>query len=291
MEKQPASSTAENIAIHRAAEMLRPEKQRVCSDPLARHFLSPQTVARFKSPFRRSIRRWLMNRLYPGVNGAVVARVRFMDDCLAAGLQKGLEQLVVIGAGYDTRAYRFDFPDNGFRAFEVDRPATQTVKIRKLKTFLPEIPGHVTFVAMDLDRETPADRLPAAGYDPGKKTLFIMEGLVMYLAREVVEGLLTFVAEHSGKGSRVVFDYLPESIVDGTIPAREGRAMYRFVVKSGEPFRFGMSPGRMDQFLSARGFVQITNRPATDFRADYFAGSKRKISTIFSFVSAAPEDT
>jgi methyltransferase (TIGR00027 family) len=292
MNDNQSSRTAETIAIHRAAEAMLPEDQRVCNDPLAIHFLSPQVLDRFKGPFRRTIARWVMNYFYPGVNGAVVARVRFMDDRLNACIQKGLEQLVIIGAGYDTRAYRLNIPDNSLRVFEVDQPATQQVKISKLKSFLSEIPGYVSFVPVDLEREKLEDKLLASGYDENQKTLFLMEGLVMYLPGAVFDELLMFIAGRSGKGSAVVFDYLPRSMVDGSVQAREGRSMYRYVVKNGEPFRFGMDAAQMDQLLSEKGFEHITNRPATDYRDAYFKGGNhnRKISKIFSFVYASKEN-
>ena len=132
MDGNQSSHTAETITMHRAAEAMLPEDQRVCNDPLAVHFLSQPILDRFKNPIRRTIARWFMNSFYPGVNGAVVARVRFMDDRLEASIQEGLEQLVIIGAGFDTRAYRFNIPDAGIRVFEVDQSRTQQVKIKKL---------------------------------------------------------------------------------------------------------------------------------------------------------------
>jgi len=289
MQHQQPSNTAETIAIHRAAEMMRPENQRVCNDPLAIHFIRPQVLGRLKNPIRRAIARWILNHLYPGVNGAVVARVRFMDDLLNARIKDGLEQLVIIGAGYDSRAYRIDIPETGFLVFEVDQKATQQRKIRKLKSFLTDIPGYVTFVSMDIEKENLEDKLLAAGYDADQKTLFIMEGVVMYLTEAVVGELFTFIAGRSGKGSSVVFDHLPESMVDGTEQTREGRSMHRFVLKKGEPFRFGMDPEQMDQFLSEKGFVRITNQPAADYKDAYFKriSQDRKISALFSFVHAS----
>lgn len=293
MQSHPTSSTAETIAMYRAAEAMRPEDQRICDDPLAIHFLSPEMLDRFKNPLRRFITRWVMNHFYPGVNGAVVARVRFMDDHLNAWLKKGLEQLVILGAGYDTRAYRLRPPDNGLRVFEVDQKATQQAKISKLKSFLTDLPGHVTYVSMDIEKENLKDKLLAAGYNADKKTLFIMEGLVMYLTKAVFGDLLTFIASCSGKRSSVVFDYLPESMVDGTIRYREGRSMYRHVVKKGEPFRFGMAAVQMDQLLSEKGFIHITNRPAADYKDTYFKGINRhrKISKVFSLVYASLANT
>ena len=120
-----------------------------------------------------------------------------------------------------------------------------------------------------------------------------MEGLVMYLTKAVFGDLLTFIACCSGKGSSVVFDYLPESIVDGTIRCREGRSMHRHVVKKGEPFRFGMAADQMDQLLSEKGFIYISNRPAADYKDTYFKGinRQRKISKVFSLVYASIANT
>ena len=199
-----------------------------------------------------------------------------------------MELFYIIGAGYDTRAYRFNIPDNGIRVFEVDRRATQQLKIRKLKAIFNAVPDHVTFVSVDLEKGKLGDELLAAGYDADKMTLFIMEGLVMYLTKAAFAELLAFIAGCAGKGSSVVFDYLPESMVDGSVRAREGRSMYRYVMKKGEPFRFGMATEQMDRLLSEMGFVHITNRPAVDYQDAFFKGinRNREISKLFSFVQA-----
>ncbi len=286
MKKNKASITAEFMAMHRAAEARLPEGERVCYDPFAKYFLSSKIIYRHKSWIRRKIAHWIMNNIFPGLNGAIVARVRFIDDYLITCIDDGLEQLVILGAGYDTRAYRFDSLKEKVRVYEIDHPATQEIKMEKLKTIFPTPPDHVVYVPINFDKERLSEKLPEAGYDKTKKTLFILEGLIMYMPPEAVDETLSFITKNSGNYSSVIFDCLPSSIVDGTIKAKEGKAMRRHVKGSGEPFRFGLEKGEIEEFLSKRGFFNIKKVMAEECRDTYFKGASRdrKISGIFAFV-------
>ncbi|MCP4347887.1 MAG: class I SAM-dependent methyltransferase [Desulfobacterales bacterium] len=288
MKKNKASVTAEYMAIHRAAEARLPEGERVCYDPFARYFLSSKIIYRHKSPIRRKIARWIMHNIYPGLNGAIVARVRFIDDYLLTCIDDNLEQLVILGAGYDTRAYRIDGLKEKVRVFEIDHPATQELKMEKLKAIFPSLPSHVVYVPINFDNEQLDKKLLEAGYDKIKKTLFILEGLTMYMPPEAIDETLSFITENSGDYSSVVFDCLPSSIVDGTIKAKEGKTMRRHVIRRGEPFRFGLEKEEIEDFLSKRGFFNIKKVMADECRDIYFKGASRdrKISGIFAFVHA-----
>ena len=126
MEANKASITAEMMARNRAAEhLLVPADERICNDPYAHHFISAEAVRIMRSPIRRTIRRLVFKFFYPGVYNAVIARVRFLDDRLQECLDQGLEQLVILGAGYDSRAYRFNGLARQVKVYEVDHPATQ----------------------------------------------------------------------------------------------------------------------------------------------------------------------
>ncbi len=130
MRDRQSSITASGIAVVRAVESEKVEGVRICYDPYAARFLNPW--------FYRSMR-FFIDTGYaeltgPGVLGFLVARCRYMDDLLQASLEKGLEQLVILGAGYDSRAYRFDNLTKGVKVYEVDHPATQQVKMKKVKT-------------------------------------------------------------------------------------------------------------------------------------------------------------
>jgi len=288
MNGSSAKITAELMAWHRTLEFLRHPGERVCNDPYALYFLNPQQTRLLKNPIRLKIRGWFMEWLFPGVNGAIVARVRFMDDHLATCLEKGVTQFVILGAGYDTRAYRFEALKQQAMVFEVDHPATLRIKREKLRLIFNGGQEHVVHVPMDLKTDQLGEKLFENGYDPRKKTLFILEGLVMYLTREDVDLILAFITTHSGPDSSVVFDCLPHTIVDGTIRAREGRAMYRYVRRNGEPFAFGLTEDDVTPYLRNKHFKKIKLVNAGKFKSDYFKGAciNRKVSEIFSFVKA-----
>lgn len=280
-----ASSTAETMTMHRAFEATLPQADQVIRDPYAIHFVSPKTRRALNSRFWKWIIRIIMNRSYPGVNGAVISRVRFMDDLLLREIDRGLTQAVILGAGYDTRAYRLA-PAKRIRIFEVDHPATQALKKAGLERIFTTLPRHVRFVSLDLAAGDLADALTANGFDASRKTLFILEGLVMYLQEATVVQILSAIRNHTPAGSGIVFDYLPPAILDGTLREKEGRNMYRHVVKTGEPFRFAMDFDNMEAYLADHGFEICENIRARDCRDRYFNGRERPISAIFSFVHA-----
>lgn len=286
MKEQTASSTAETMTMHRAFEAFFPKDAQVIQDPHAAHFISEKTRKTLNSFLGRCLIRFVMNRVYPGVNGAVVSRVRFIDEIVAAGLKEDLKQVVILGAGYDTRAFRLGLEK--IRVFELDHPATQERKKQKVKELFKALPNHVTYIPVDLEADGLAPLLNNTAYDPIKRTLFIMEGLLMYLPKETVTGLLTAARDNSAKGSGVTFDYLPTTLVDGTIKVKEGKNMHKHVLKTGEPFHFGLNPDRVEPFLGELGWTVTENIHAPDCRNRYFNGSgtNRKISTVFSFVHA-----
>src|SRR5215470_13543798 len=166
MREGRASRTAEQNALFRALESSRPPHQRVCDDPLARHFLSwPFTLVMGVAaipgvaPYVCSY----IDRRWPGVRSSVVARTRLIDDLMAVALDGDIEQVVILGAGLDSRAYRL----SGLAAidvFEVDHPDTQVAKQAALKRVLRSAPGHVRFVAVDFKRSDLASAMTAAGY-------------------------------------------------------------------------------------------------------------------------------
>ncbi|MCJ7736437.1 MAG: SAM-dependent methyltransferase, partial [Anaerolineae bacterium] len=201
MKKGQASVTAQGIAFARALEAGKPKEQRICYDPLARHLINPVLYSLFR------LFSGYAERKGPGVLGFLVTRCRYMDDYLKVSLKAGIDQLVILGAGLDSRAYRIPGLIGQVKVFEVDHPATQAVKIAKLERFLGELPTHVTYAPIDFDVET-LHKLFDFGYSRHSKTLFICEGVVCYLTAEAVNQTLRFVAEHSGSGSSIIYDYI-----------------------------------------------------------------------------------
>lgn len=297
MKENQSSITASGIAVARAVESEKPEVVRICYDPYAEKFLNPW--------FYRFTRFFIITgyteRSGPGVTGYLVARARYMDDTLQACLDAGVQQLVILGAGFDSRAYRFEQlrqlvsrdedRTKGLRVFEVDHPATQQVKINKVRKTLGELPAHVTYVGVDFNTQTLEERLPACGYDERLKTFFIWEGVVMYLSADAVDNTLSFIAHHSGSGSQVVFDYVYTALLDGTVRHGEVSRMRRARRFLGEGLTFGISEGTLQAFLERRGFTKVRNVTSDDLHQRYFTGpnARRKVAWGYGIALAEKE--
>ena len=180
------------------------------------------------------------------------ARQTFFDRVLEQH-RADVTQFVILGAGFDTRAYRLP-PESQGRWFEVDTPQTQAVKRRLLDKTGIRTTG-VTFVAADFEAEDWLEKLVEAGFDRSKPALFLLEGVIMYLDREAAEDTLCTIGR-TASGSMVAFDYFTtEPLTSRSFYWRYGRAGTR---AAGEPLKFGIdstppSKERLTEFLHACG--------------------------------------
>lgn len=229
-----------------------------------------------------------LDKQTPGWNNSIRARVRYFDDVVGNAPGKGFTQVVIFGAGYDTRAYRIGSLREHVQVFEVDRPETQEKKISVLKAIFGHLPGHVSYIPYKIDEGNTWADLGSAGFSPEKKTLFILEGLVMYLPRPAVEGLLSEIARHAGAGSTVLFDFIPQSIADGSSDAEGGRAIRDFTISIGEPILSGFAAGDVVPFLAGLGFGNIQVISSPSYAKMYYTGKNagRKVSGLLSFAYA-----
>lgn len=149
MKKQEASNSTAIIVAHRAVDSAKPTAERICYDPYAEQFAGPGFTVIGEVDVPRETALDLFNDLVPGFHDFFIARTRYMDDVLERSLANGLQQLVILGAGYDSRAYRFKALKQRVRVFEVDHPATQEVKKTRVKDAFGELPGHVIYCTCD----------------------------------------------------------------------------------------------------------------------------------------------
>jgi methyltransferase (TIGR00027 family) len=281
MKKRQASITAQGIAFVRALESTKPAGERICYDPLARQLISPAF--------------YLLSRLFagyaerkgPGVIGFLAARCCYIDDHLEACLEAGLEQLVILGAGLDSRAYRFEQLAGRVGVFEVDHPATQQVKREKIVKIFGALPAYVTYVPIDFDAET-LDKLVEYGYSRQGKTLFIWEGVTHYLTAPAVDRTLEFVVRSSGPGSSIIFDYVYTSALTAARKRSEIVRMQRSRRYTGEGLVFGIDEGQVEAFLWARGYAQVQNVTSKDLERLYFTGvnQARTVAPIYAIAHA-----
>ena len=283
MKQNRSSLTAAGIAIVRALESEKPAGERVCYDPYARRFVNAGLFYFVKLFAVLGYADWKG----PGVWEFLAVRERYIDDYLEACLSDGTEQLVILGAGYDARAYRFEAFKTGVKVFEVDHPATQAVKLKKLAAIFGARPAHVTYVPIDFDQQTLAQGLLASGYDEGRKTLFIWQGVTQYLTPQAVDDTLAFVAGHAGPGSSIIFDYMDTTLLRGAPRHGEISNMRRYRRLSGEGLVFGIPIDAIEAFLEERGFTQVKNADHVALEKAYYSGSRpRRVADGYAIVSA-----
>ena len=259
-QRKAGSATAEGMAMIRSAESAKPEGERICYDPYAIRFVRPEIIAQIRGqdPKNAEEARAVFERAFPGHRNSLLTRVRFFDDAVRREIAGGMPQVVIIGAGFDSRAYRIEGIRNA-RVFEVDQEETQVIKKTYVAQIFGSLPSHVTYIPLDLRDGSLISSLAGAGFDRSKKALFVMEGLIYYLPPPLVHALLSEIAKGAGPGSCILFDYFPLSMVDGTHPSAVAQNIRRHVASVGEPFLFGIPNEGTVDFLSAFGYRNIRN--------------------------------
>jgi methyltransferase (TIGR00027 family) len=160
--------------------------------------------------------------------------------------------VVLLGAGYDSRAYRMD-ELAAVRVLEVDHPALSAIKREKVRSIVGEPPPHVTYVEIDFTREELGGRLAAHGHDLADSTLFVWSGVAPYLPEEAVAEVLRFVAAHRSAATSIFFDYCFSEAVDGDDTFHGARELRARVARMGEPLRSGIPRGAARDYVERLG--------------------------------------
>jgi methyltransferase (TIGR00027 family) len=260
MQDGKPSRSAWAAAAHRAVHQIL-EAGSIFSDPLALRILGEEAESVVREAEEQPSRRRM--RMF------IAVRTRFAEDALAAAFERGVRQVVVLGAGLDTYAYRSPLRD-GLRIFEVDYPATQAWKRQRLEEAAIPIPNSLIFTPVDFERQTLAEGLAAAGFDPTQQTFFTWLGVAHYLTEKAIWATLGYIARLPG-GAHVVFDY---SDPPGSL-SPEWRAFHdqhaTRVAELGEEWRSYFEAGELRSRLVALGFIEIEDLGPPQIAARYFA--------------------
>ena len=221
-----ASKTALLVAAYRGR--LAAASDPLCSDPWAAALAGEEghalTVAWDKS--------------YPHMELWTAVRTAFIDAVVVRATSASLQQVVLLGAGLDSRAARL--ARSGVRFFEVDHPDTQADKLARVET-LPKYPREAaSYVSCDFERQRFMERLASAGFDASSPALFVWEGVTPYLSEVAVRATLRSIAEGSDGRSVVVFDHVRKKIVSGDVRDPVDLEPRAIVEGLGEPLRFGI---------------------------------------------------
>jgi methyltransferase (TIGR00027 family) len=280
------SQTAEVVALLRALETVGPSRDRLFADRYAERFLRPSgrlllLLARLQ-PLRSRILR-VVDRKWPGARTSAVARTRLVDDLMCDALKNGTRQVLILGAGFDMRAYRIP-GIAAARVFEVDHPLTQADKIRRISRTGAQ-PGVVTYVPVDFNRQTLDGGLRASEFDVSARSFVLWEGVTNYLTPASVDATLRAIAAFVSPGSELVFTYVHHGLLDGSVAFDGGVEILERVRNVGEPWTCGFEPSEMPAYLAVRGFTVVEDLSADDYRARYFGDAARSMKG-YSFYRA-----
>jgi methyltransferase (TIGR00027 family) len=243
----------------------------VFDDPYAVKFLPASykivaTLARVPA-IGRWVERYIDGRWPAGPRASAVARTRLIDDLLGAALADGVNQVVLLGAGYDSRAYRLPAMASA-RVFEVDHPATQAAKNRLISAHVrPDRYSHVRFVPVDLVRDDLATALRGAGFAASERTAVVWEGVTNYLTDEAVDATVRGIVALATGGCRLIFTYVDRAALTGTGGYSGVEEWHDAVRRSGEPWTFGFDPAELPGYLADRGLrltLDLSARDAAD---------------------------
>jgi methyltransferase (TIGR00027 family) len=207
-----------------------------------------------------------------GIYEYVIARTKYIDAIFEEALARGFDQILIFGAGFDTRALRFRNKAGKTRVFELDAPVTQTAKIGQYHNRGLDIPANLVWVPVDFDREPLSMCLEKAGFDKDGRSLFILEGLLMYLLPGSVNETFGTIQHFATTGSEIVFDYVYASVLRGEGLRYGEKGMANTVSKAGEGWRFGMEEGGVGAFLARYGMSVIEEKDSTGLEEMYFTG-------------------
>jgi len=192
------SRTAEFTCMSRAASYMETREGYKGDDSIA-YILVPGFI-RLVLRFPRICQ--LYHKLFApkGIYEYVIARTNYIDSVFMDVLEKGFDQIVIFGAGFDSRAQRFDHLNKSTRIFELDAPITQEEKLKAFEEKNIMIPENLVFVPINFNKERLAEKLPNAGFEEGRKSLVLLEGVTMYLSHAAIESTFGYIRDVSGRG-------------------------------------------------------------------------------------------
>jgi len=266
------------MALFRALESSRsPPRIKLFDDPFAYFFLrrALQGVVQLsRVPVLGSAVPRLIDLRWPGARSSGIARTRLIDDYVSASIREGIEQIIILGAGFDCRAYRIAGIEMT-QVFEVDHPATLSKKKEGVRRIFGGLPKHVTYVDVDFETQPLGQNLHDAGLNAEERCFFIWEGVTNYLTEQAVDGTLCYTA--GVPGSRIVFTYVHRGVLDGSATFGGTRHVRSTLRRTGETWTFGLYPEHLKAYLAEHGIDLMEDIGASEYRVRYLGASARRV--------------
>jgi methyltransferase (TIGR00027 family) len=270
MKANTASRTAQYMALFRALEHRRPAGKRLFNDPYAISFLDKQLkLACILSslPFAHGIIAGIIQRKLPGALASGIARTKCIDDLLSKTIQHGVRQVIILGAGFDTRALRLPFLKQ-IPVIEIDHPNTAALKTATLHNLPPQLLSHIRYLQIDFNTQSLEDLLRDHQIDFHLPTTIIWEGVTNYLTQAAVDHTFSLL-ERFVHGSYVIFTYVHKQVLDTPASFFGATKLLQDLQDIEERWTFGFEPEELPAYLNGYNYHLLEDMGAKDYREKY----------------------
>ena len=274
--------TAQGVAKQRLIESLAKPSKRIIYDPYAENFVLGAGIIKLMG---HDFSVWLSKKFVPGFHEHLISRTRFINDLIKKSISEQVEQYVILGAGYDSRAYNLKLP-SGLKIFEVDQPEVQEIKLSKLPDEIPNS-ENITYVSVDFNYQSLKNQLLNSGFDKSKSTIYTLEGVSQYITREALNSTLSELALLTPNSNATFFmSYVNRLLredpkacfgIGYSKPERAAKFITNGAAKVGEPWISLYSSKEIEDLLSQNSFTLIENKTLADLNSKYFTPVGRTI--------------
>ena len=271
MQQSRSSRTAMYMTLFRALENARPADERLFADPYAKRWLPSvfkAVVLISQVPLFGHLIVAVLDTRWPKTRSSAVVRTRLIDEHIERALAAGCVQVVLLGAGFDSRAFRLRTL-KAAEVFEVDHPATQAAKLAAVEDEAKLSERSLRYVPVDFETDSLESSLVAAGFDCRRPAVFLWEGVVSYLSERAVGETFSALSRLCTASSEIVFTYVDKRALNGSTVFPEAAAWITKVQSDGEPFTFGFLPAELPNYARAHGFLCVSDESTADAAGRY----------------------
>ncbi|MFX1398180.1 MAG: class I SAM-dependent methyltransferase [Promethearchaeota archaeon] len=273
--EKKSSRTAAFTCVSRAASFYETSQYYKSNDEIAPKLLPKFVHLMIKS---KRIRAFIIKKFFPkGIYEYVIARTKVIDDIFSRAIAEKFDQILLFGAGFDSRSIRLvKNNDVKTKIFELDVNTTISDKLKQYNKRNID-PGETIFVKIDFNTENIDEKMKEAGFQYDKKTLYILEGITMYLNEVGIDMDFKFIAESAGMGSIIVFDYIYQSVLNKQNLYHGEEEIYQTIKKSGEGWTYGIVEGDIENFLQVRDLKLVEHLNYRDLEEKFFQDENNNI--------------
>jgi methyltransferase (TIGR00027 family) len=264
-----------------AMEPFESPERRLVDDELALSFL-PKGARRMIGLARwRPLRHALVatsEAAAPGAWGGILCRKKYMDQKLSEAIAAGLDSLVILGSGFDTRACRVTAP-SGIPGYEIDLPENIAAKRKAIEAVLGRVPDEVALIPFDFETADLSAALADRGLRHGGRTLFIWEGVTQYLSEQAMRRTLASLSSIAGPGSRLAFTYVLGDFIAGA-KLYGSEKLYRRFVEGYRIWHYGLMPAAVSGFLAEYGWTECEQFGRAEYIENYLKPIGRHLAVM-----------